>query len=478
MNILEAYGKKLAVAEKVYANEHGNRQLSETKKIAIARVLANTSEYLNEAFENSVGTQLANMKTFKKFCLDLTTVALPNLIANDLVIVYPMKSRTGFIQYLSFTAGSNKGGVEQGQVFNDPFKLGKMDEDRVNYTAALVTDVVTAAESGEEFAFTPAWTPLVNGFRTIVVDEKEVEFNENFINRYTKEELATVKTRTFKVIKGADVTFADKVTEDMVGAKVAYKYDNVVIPQNDLPIVNAHMEGIALAAKARRVAIYYSQMAAFQAKTEMGIDLGEILATQACAELSYEIDTEIVNLLYKAAFEATNKDERKLTAWNKALPIGVSKRDHYYGFVEVLERASQIIYDRTQKHAANYMLMSSSIKPILSLIDGWKAASTSKINGPYFAGTLNGIKVYVSPAIHANDFVLGYNGDDMVTSAAVYAPYMAIVPTQLLGFADGSMSQGFSTLYDLKLLNPLLLVAGHIDDNKDALLVTSDESGE
>ena len=484
MNILEAYGKKLAVAEKVYANEHGNRQLSETKKIAIARVLANTSEYLNEAFENSVGTQLANMKTFKKFCLDLTTVALPNLIANDLVIVYPMKSRTGFIQYLSFTAGSNKGGVEQGQVFNDPFRLGQMDENRVNYTAALVVDAVT-----EDGKFTPAWTPVVNGFRTIVVDGVEVEFNENFINKYTKEQLATVATKTYKVVVKnpesgeAEVQFFNTLGESgdyqvKNGDKVAYKYDNVVIPQNDLPIVNAHMEGIALAAKARRVAIYYSQMAAFQAKTEMGIDLGEILATQACAELSYEIDTEIVNLLYKSAFEATNDDERKLTTWNKALPIGVSKRDHYYGFVEVLERTSQIIYDRTQKHAANYMLMSSSIKPILSLIDGWKAASTSKINGPYFAGTLNGIKVYVSPAIRANDFVLGYNGDDMVTSAAVYAPYMAIVPTQLLGFADGSMSQGFSTLYDLKLLNPLLLVAGQVIDNKDALLVTSDESGE
>lgn len=67
-NILEAYAKKLSVSEKVYAKEHGGRQLSETKKIAIARVLANTSEYLNEAFENSVGTQLANMKQFKKFC--------------------------------------------------------------------------------------------------------------------------------------------------------------------------------------------------------------------------------------------------------------------------------------------------------------------------------------------------------------------------------------------------------------------------
>ena len=470
MNIVEAYSKKLAVAEKVYANEHGNRALSESKKIAIARVLANTSEYLNEAFENSVGTQLANMKTFKKFCLDLTTVALPNLIANDLVIVYPMKSRTGFIQYLAFTAGSNKGGVEQGELFNDPFRLGKMTDERINYTASLVVDPVTVESDGTA-TFTPAWTPVVAGFRTIIVDGQEVEFNDNFINKYTKEELATVKTRTYKIIKGDEVTFADEVVAE-AGMKVAYKYDNVVIPQNDLPIVNAHMEGIALAAKARRVAIYYSQMAAFQAKTEMGIDLGEILATQACAELSYEIDSEVVKLLNDNA-EAFDD-----LTWNKALPVGVGKKDHYYGFVEIIEIASQHIYDRTQKHAANYMVIASDIKPILGLIDGWKAASTSKINGPYFAGTLNGIKVYVSPMIQPGRYFLGYNGDDMVTSAAVYAPYMAIVPTQLLGFADGSMSQGFSTLYDLKMLNPLLLVAGKVINDPQKLLVTSDESGE
>jgi hypothetical protein len=95
---------------------------------------------------------------------------------------------------------------------------------------------------------------------------------------------------------------------------------------------------------------------------------------------------------------------------------------------------------------------------------GWKAANTGKINGPYFAGTLNGIKVFVSPKLPAGKFFLGFNGDDLATSAAIYAPYMAIVPTQLLGFADGGMSQGWSTLYDLKLLNACLLVAGEIVD--------------
>ena len=39
---------------------------------------------------------------------------------------------------------------------------------------------------------------------------------------------------------------------------------------------------------------------------------------------------------------------------------------------------------------------------------------------------------------------------------------MPIVPTQLLGHADGSMSQGWSTLYALKILNKDLLVAGKV----------------
>lgn len=39
---------------------------------------------------------------------------------------------------------------------------------------------------------------------------------------------------------------------------------------------------------------------------------------------------------------------------------------------------------------------------------------------------------------------------------------MAIVPTQLLGYADGGMSQGWSTLYALEPLNKVLVVAGKV----------------
>ena len=437
ISLTEAYRKRLNVSEQVYAKAHeNNASLSIAQKEVIAKVLNNSSEYIkfkmNEAFGNSVGTQRADMGNFKKFCLDVTTVALPNLIANDLVIVQPMPSFTGSIQYYKFVAGSNKGGVSIGDEFNSPFKLSPMTDARMNYTGQAVVDVIpTIGDDGKAFL---AWTPINPDFAPVLVG----------------------------AASGATITVVDAATGEVkiegaaAPVRVKYLYDQVTIPQNDLPIYNVKVDRITLEAKPRRIAIYYSQMAAFQAQQENNIDLGKLLQTQAVGELNLQIDTEVVKLL------ATSAPKDATLRFNKTKPNGISLADHYESFSEILEKASQIIYDRTQKHAANYMICASDVKTMLPLMRGWKEASRGKINGPYFAGTLNGLKVYVSAAIEKGKFVLGFNGDDLATSAAIYAPYMAIVPTALLQFADGGNSQGFSTLYDLKLLNDCLLVAGEV----------------
>lgn len=169
-----------------------------------------------------------------------------------------------------------------------------------------------------------------------------------------------------------------------------------------------------------------------------------------------EIDTEVTDLLIDIA--AVDSDLQ----WSKTLPVGVSKAEHYEGFSEVLEIAKQKVYDATKRFVPNYMLIASNVLPVLTFIKGFEAAPISEVNGPYFAGTLNGVKVFVTPNIEAGKFIVGVNGSDMMSSAAVYAPYMPIVPTQLLQFADGTTSQGFSTLYDLKPLNSALVVAGKV----------------
>ena len=430
-NLLEQYKSRLAVAEKYYAQNHNGERLSESKKIATAKCLDNVSRFINEAFNNSVGTQRSDLGMFKKFAMNLTNVALPNLIAHDLVIVHPMSSMSGYINYIQYTTGSNKGATVQGGVINSPFGLGDVD---VNYTSSRVVETL-----GEDL--TLAWTPVASIYKV------------NGVELTAEEREAIVVGKDGKITAAEGKELPASI---VAGAKVAYVYDNVVIPQNDLPIINAEMQAIPLIAKARRIAVYYSQIAAFQAKTDYGFDLGDQLAEKAVGELSYEIDTEITDLLIENAEEAAE------LVWSKTLPVGVSKTEHYEGFTEILGIATQIIYDRTKRFAPNYMLISSNVLPVLRFIKGFSAAPTGSINGPYFAGTLDHFKVFVTPNIEPGKFVIGVNGDDMMSSAAVYAPYMAIVPTQLLQYADGGTSQGWSTLYDLKMLNKNLLVAGRV----------------
>ena len=445
MNLLESYAKRLSVAESVYSDRNSGAKLSNTKKIALATVLNNTEKFLNEAFTNSVGTQRADMGAFKRFCLNLTTVTMPNLIASDLVIVHPMTSMAGYISYLKFVKGTNKGESKRGDLVADPFRLGNVD---VNYTSSLVVEEVELKEGKA----TLAWAPVFAG--------GEDEFGRNF--------KPSVVGQPDAVVTVTDAAKGEIAVSGATGkVKIRYAYDNVVIPQNDLPILNAEMANIALVAKARRIAVYYSQLAAFQAKQDYGFDLGDQLAEKAVAELSYEIDTEITQLLIDNAAE-----DAKLK-WNKALPVGVSKADHYAGFAETIADAGRIIYDRTKKHMPTYMLVASDIVPVLKFVPGFSAAPINSVNGPYYLGTVDGLKVFVTPNIAAGRFVVGVNGNDMMTSAAVYAPYMAIVPTQLLQYADGGTSQGFSTLYDLKLLNEALLVSGEIYNKPDEVVVNS-----
>lgn len=441
MNLLESYAKRLSVAESVYSDRNSGAKLSNTKKIALATVLNNTEKFLNEAFTNSVGTQRADMGAFKRFCMNLTTVTMPNLIASDLVIVQPMTSMAGYISYLKFVKGTNKGASKRNDLVADPFRLGNVDAD---YTSARVVEEVDAGNNVQL-----AWFPIYNGedkaSKPALVGEGTVEVVD------AEKGIVNITGTTGKV-------------------KVRYIYDNCVVPQNDLPILNAVMDSMPLVAKARRIAVYYSQLAAFQAKQDYGFDLGDQLAEKAVAELSYEIDTEITQLLIDNA-----KEDEKLT-WNKALPYGVSKADHYAGFAETIADAGRVIYDRTKKHMPTYMLIASDIVPVLKFVPGFTAAPLNSVNGPYYAGTVDGLKVFVTPNIEAKHFVVGVNGNDMMTSAAVYAPYMAIVPTQLLQYADGGTSQGFSTLYDLKLLNGELLVAGEIVDDPSEYKVNTKES--
>ena len=145
---------------------------------------------------------------------------------------------------VQYVAGTTKGGVNKGDVFNDPYKLGNVDP---NYTSDKVVETVPTGAT----KLTLAWTPIVKGA---------------FVDKDGKV-LGDVKIIT-KEGEIKYITLADSQTEvaDLAeGDRVAYEYNNVIIPQASVPTLKAEMKNMTLFAHARRIAVYYSQIAAFQA---------------------------------------------------------------------------------------------------------------------------------------------------------------------------------------------------------------------
>lgn len=389
---------------------------------------------------------------YKKFCLALTNVGVPQLIAFDLVAVSPMSSMYGNVAYIEYVKGTAKGESKEGDLTNGVYMLGDVDQ---NYTGDAVVETFVTSQTKLGFA------PVVQGIfkladGTVIGDVKFTRGSTVKFGTFANADSAKTGTLASMTFKNADGSAdADSFTP-AANDKMAYKYDNIIIPQETLPTLKAELKNIGLEAHARRIAVYYSQMAAFQAKTDYGFDLADGLAEQAVGQLAYEIDTEIVNMLYEAA------PTTLIAPFSKTQPVGVSLADHYAAFAAKLEEYKMALYNKTKKFTPNFMVVAPDVMPVLNFVPGFQAASISEVNGPYFAGTLNGLKVFVTPNMDAGEFFLGVNQGAMQAAAGVYAPYMPVVPTQLLGFADGGMSQGWSTMYDAKILNANLLIKSSI----------------
>jgi len=450
-NLLETYSRQLKVAEAYVAKNFDGKQISANTQLTTAVLLDNTNRWMTESLDPTTATERSDLGAWKKFCLNLTNIAVPSLIANDLVIVHPMTSYSGSVAYLEYVAKSEKGGVHKGDVLNGVFGLGEVNEPRVQYSSQVI---VEAMDSGA-----PTLTAVKDGLH---YTDKEIVHGK---------EVEVIKHATFKsVMADGSVEYGEKPAEG--AKKIAYvseEFQMEHVPATDIPTIGPVMRRIPLVAEPRRIAVRYDQITAFQAKTDYGFSLDKQIAEQACGELAFEIDCEIVNMLHDEAFKKGNV----VLTWDKTLPVGVSKFEHYNGFLEVIEEAKAEIYRRTKKFSANYMVCAADVLPVLSFVNGFTAVKAPKMNGPYKAGELNGLEVFVSPSLESGEFFLGLNGSDMMSSAGVYAPYMAIVPTQLLGTPDGGLAQGFSTWYAKAILNGNLLVAGRISGKSGDILPIS-----
>lgn len=530
ISLTERWNRRLTSSDNEYKARTG-RTLTESKKIMTAQLLENAQKYMNfyatgrinEALDNSIGTQTADIANLKKFVLDVTQVTVPNLIAPEVAMIKVLDARTGYVAYRSYTAGSRKGVRNSdgtfdgrmnvangrdlyegnGDILRGTFVNGKPQSE---YTSKVVELEAASIPTG---GLVLRWTPILPGSifvstgavgsRVIYVDVPNA-FTAGFattgklyaltegtdFDAIEKVNVNGKVTRVFTLAgvvvdptdgtdsgdvtygstrdvksgdmvaagNGSDVSFFGSITPDAAisGATVEYQYENEYVPQNDIPLVNMKMEYKQIFTKARRIAVYFSQLADFEAQKDYGFNLGEDLRKQAEFQLQYEIDCEVLENI-KAIGDANSA---AAINWYAIPGIGVNMRDHYETLQVAIAEANAKLFSVTQKFHGTYLLVGPAGLRFFSMMNGFKMLTGTKFGyGPYVAGELGGVKVICTPTITGDEMYLGVNTPE--ASAVLFGTYMPIVPTQLLQYADGGTSQGWSTLYDVVRLNDNLV---------------------
>jgi hypothetical protein len=182
-------------------------------------------------------------------------------------------------------------------------------------------------------------------------------------------------------------------------------------------------------AKTRKLSARWTFEAAQDAQAQQGIDIeAEIMAALA-QEITAEIDQEILGSLRSLAGTAVE-------TYNQAAVSGTATfvGDEHAALAVQINRAANLIAQRTRRGAGNYAVVSPMALTILQSATTSAFARTTEgtFEAPTntkFVGTLNSaMRVYVdSYASDSTGVLIGYKGSSESDAPAFYCPYIPLM---------------------------------------------------
>lgn len=436
-SLLESYKKDIASTEAALG-----RELKFEQKLSLAQTSANTKEMLlNEA------TQVAGIGPYKRYALDMLKVAVPNNIISDLVSEQAIDNMYSMINYKKFVYGSNKGQTKAGTTFASALALGQSDP---NYAKKIVDNEVlaTSAEAATAVTGFLAWTPVTAGSVTITTGA--VVATDDGAGKLTG---TGVTSGTIDYATGAySITFTSASTVPVIAS---YGYDNVTAPVMDVPEIELKITSVPVIAQPVKLKTNYSFDAAFVLKKEYGEDVEASLAAEAAVEIMNELTVEVVRDLY--GMSTANQP----VSFEKIQSSAVSVLDQYDGFMAVLEDAAEEIKQATRRVRPNWIIAGTKVTAIIRTMRQFTASGTV-LPGSQQIGTLGDFKVFSCPDLPVDQFVMGWKGNGFLEAGYVYAPYMPILPTDLIVDDTFTGKRGWAAYYGKAKLNPLVYVRGKV----------------
>ena len=237
----------------------------------------------------------------------------------------------------------------------------------------------------------------------------------------------------FNSTSGTDVSAGEEALSPF---KIAEGYSGGA---NDRAVSTAALEGQAgrkmsiqilkqtVEAKTRKLSARWTFEAAQDAQAQQGIDIeAEIMAALA-QEITAEIDQEVINSLKTLSGTVLTYDQAAVSG--TATFVG----DEHAALAVMINRASNLIAQRTRRGAGNWAVVSPTVLTLLQSATTSAFARTTEgtFEAPTntkFVGTLNSaMKVYVNGYATDDNVLIGYKGSSESDAAAFYCPYIPLM---------------------------------------------------
>ena len=219
-------------------------------------------------------------------------------------------------------------------------------------------------------------------------------------------------------------------------------------------------------AKTRKLSARWTFEAAQDANSMHGIDMEAEIMSALAQEITAEIDQEILRSLRSIATAGDPYDQSLVSG--TATYVG----DEHAALAVLMNRAANIIAQRTRRGAGNWAVVSPSVLTVIQSASTSAFARTTEgsFEAPVnqkMVGTLNGaMKLYVDTYQGTNDSVLvGYKGSREADAAAFYFPYIPLMSSgTILDPATFEPVVGFMTRYGYVALTNTASSLGNAGD--------------
>lgn len=397
--------------------------------------------------------------------LELLPLFVQKLLILDVFGSVAMRSRQQLIPYFKYIAENTKGNTHAGDILSSPFANRQgIDSD---FTGRVVKNEVLSNTAGAVTSVAIAYHPVLPGSVTIVstVSGTATPFTDDGLGNIVNGAGATRGTINYATgavnLTAASITLG---SGDVVKV-AAYQYDNENVGPDTNGKYGAQMgkgylqlDEINMKAEAHQLANYWSIYSAFAAQQEYGGNIADLAKEAAFAELTAEINTAGFKVLADAATYVPTFN------WD-ASPVlsgSVVPSDYLNMFKLKLNQAAASLYQGTRLAQANRLVVGTNTGSYIGMINSFKAEGVSDNVGPYKLGQLDNFSVYVDPNYDPNSWVMSCKSNDIRRNSALFGEYMPFTDTAAIGLADGSVQQGYATMYAMEVINPATITSGKI----------------